>query len=269
MALCLVAVASAGCSLLLSTSDLTEAGPDGGTGPSPTGEAGADGATSGDATTDAPVVSPDGSARFCETLSPAPKFCADFDGTGAVHEGWDTTVISPDDTVGSLARDALGRDRSSLVAKLTAPQSCSYARVAKTFPTSGFGMRVSFAFRPASPWTTDSIISLFNAEGDNADCGILYHFEVGLARVHLQYGNPEANDMFEWDGAPALDAWSTIDTTIDPNGILTIVLNGKKVLTLDLPAGCTPGNEVYIAPGFHCEQEVHEARYDDVIVDYP
>jgi hypothetical protein len=266
MALCFAAVASAGCSLLLSTSDLTEPGPDGGT-PSPTGEAGADGG--GDATTDGPLVSPDGSVRFCQTLSPAPKFCADFDGTGAVDEGWDGTVIAPDDTVGSITRDALGRDRSSALAKLTDPVSCSYARLAKTFPTSGFGMRVSFSFRPSSPWTTDAIISLFNAEGDTADCGILYHFHPGLAQLHLQYGTPEANDMFEWDGAPALDAWSTIDTTIDTNGILTIVLNGKKVLTRALPEGCKPGPEVYVAPGFHCEQDVHEARYDDVVVDYP
>jgi hypothetical protein len=263
-----VTLASAGCSLLLSTSDLSEqAVPDSGT-PPPGAEAGADGADTADARTDAVVVPRDGSARCCETLSPPPKFCADFDGNGAVDEGWDDVTIAPEN-VGALSRDALARDRSSLLVKLTAPQSCSYVRPAKTFPSSGFGLRVSFSFRPSSPWTTDAIFALLGAAGQGADCAMLFHFDEGKASLHLQYGSPPVDETFVWDGAPPLDVWSTIETTIDPAGDLTIALGGKKVLTLPLPDGCKAGPEVYFAPGFHCEQTAHEARYDDVVVDYP
>lgn len=266
MALSCVTLASAGCSLLLSTSDLSEqaGGADGG-GPPIVTEAGIDASAPSDGGTDALVIPPDANARFCETLSPAPKFCADFDGTGPVHEGWGNVLIDPDN-VGVVVRDALGRDRSSLLAKLTAPQACSYARPTKTFPTTGFGLRVSFSFRPSSPWTNDAVFSLMNAE--EGDCGVLFHFDGVTARVHFQYG-ADANDFFDWNAAPKLDAWSKIESAIDLDGNLTIALDGKTVFTQLLPELCKPGTEVYFAPGFHCENAVHEARYDDVIVDYP
>jgi hypothetical protein len=268
-ALCFVAIASAGCSLLLSTSDLSEeARPDAGA--SPAGEAGADAPTTpaGDAGSDALAVdAADASGlRFCESLVPAPKFCADFDGTGPVTESWDTAIIDPA-AAGSLARDPLGRDRASLLAKLVAPQSCSYVRPAKTFPTNGLGLRVAFAFRPSSPWIGDAVFSLMSAEG--GDCGILFHFDGAGARTHFQYGNPEQDVFYDWDGAPKVDVWSRIEAAIDKSGALTVKLGDDVVFSQSLPLACTPGSEIYVAPGFHCEGDAHEARYDDVIVDYP
>ena len=269
-ALCFVAVASAGCSLLLSTSDLGgEPGPDSGAGESSTvTEAGrADAPGTVDGGTDALVRAPDANARFCETLSPAPKFCADFDGTGTVDEGWDNVTIDPAG-VGSVTRDTtLGRDRSSLLTKLTAPQSCSYARPAKTFETSGLGTRVSFSFRPSSPWVGDAIFLLMNAEG--GDCGILFHLNGGAAFVHFQYGQPEKNDFFDWSASPKADVWTKIDAAIDTNGMITIALDGNKVLSMLVPDACAPGTKLYVAPGLHCENDVREIRFDDFVVDYP
>lgn len=115
IALCCAAIGLAGCSLLLSTSELNEPGAapaEAGT-PSPA-EGGADGSSSsGDASSDGAS-----GRRFCETLSPAPKHCSDFDKAGdAVNAGWNDVAIDPP-SVGSVTLDAIGRAGSSALVKI-------------------------------------------------------------------------------------------------------------------------------------------------------
>ncbi len=45
-------------------------------------------------------VSEDASPRFCETLSPAPKFCRDFDNVAAYKTGWSSTYFNPQNPPG-------------------------------------------------------------------------------------------------------------------------------------------------------------------------
>jgi hypothetical protein len=265
-ALSCVALLSGGCSLLLSTSDFSEDATDAGAPVEASSPA--DAPSLLETSTDAPVVPPDGGGpRFCASLSPAPKFCADFDGEGAVDEGWNGLTIDPT-SAGTVTRDPLGRDRSSLLVKLTAPKECSYVRPGKSFVTTGKGMRISFSFRPSSPWDSDAIFAFIKLESPQGGCSILHHLESATsANLHFQYG--VENDLYAWNAVPKLDTWSRVETSFGSDGSISIKVDGVDALTRGLDPACTFGDSVYVALGFHCEDAVHEARFDDVVIDYP
>ena len=130
---------------------------------------------------------------------------------------------------------------------------------------------MSYSFRPSNPFS-DAAFSLISLEGTGSGggCAILYHFNVtNGAYLHMQYGSPQVDQTYDWAVTPKTDAWSKIETTIDANGGLVIKVDGSEAINRNVGDACKPGAEVYFAPGFHCEGDVHEARYDDVIVDYP
>lgn len=111
-------------------------------------------------------------------------------------------------------------------------------------------------------------------EGADGGCGILFHVQrlagstTTYSTLHFQYGAQD--DIYEWSAAPMLDTWSKVEATVAADGSsISVSLDGTVVVTRSIPAGCNLGSTIYFAPGFHCEADVHEARYDDIVVDYP
>jgi hypothetical protein len=271
IALCCASVVLAGCSLLLSTSDLSEPGtPDA----APSSEAGLDAPGSADSSSDGTAIDAPG-VRFCASLSPPPKFCADFDGPGAsVDDGWDDVEVEPPSGT-SVTLDPMGRAGASALMTVDDNLGCAYSRLGKTFFTNGKGARFSFSYRPTGV-TDDSIFAFWDLRGDGADCGIFFRLEttdgqtVSAAATHFQYDNGMRDDIFEWISAPKLGVWSKIEAEIASDGSsIAVILDGDPVSRQTIPAGCTFGSTSYFAPGFHCEDRAHEARFDDVVVDYP
>lgn len=267
IALCCVSLALASCSLFWDTSSFTSDEPtDAGTGTDTSAETSSSSSSGGPSEGGTNDAGQDSATSFCASLNPKPKFCSDFDdGASLVVAGWGVNVDPPD--AGSVTIDPMGRDRSCALAKLDAPQSCSYARPTRTFVTDGKGLRVAYAFRPSSTkWQGDAAFSVVALQGG---CRLLYHFDGANASLHLQFGSPEQDESFGWAVTPKLDAWSKIETTISADANITITVDGVIALSRALSAGCGFGTSVFVAPGLHCESDPHEARYDDVVVDYP
>jgi hypothetical protein len=263
VALCCAGLALAGCSLLLSTSDLNEqSSPDGG-GPTPTTDAGADAPANTDAAGDAPVGTPDGGGPFCKSLSPAPKYCADFD-DGNVLAFFDGAHRDPMSTTNIVADNGAAR-----IAMANAT-GCTYARLEKTLPASAAGMKVRFRVRPTAPFTEDEIFAnLFIGEGD-VGCALLLHVDPNGGSLQVQYGNPQMDDGYDWAVAPKVGEWSDVSIDLAASTIptVTIRVNGQPAMAKTL-SQCSFGAETWLALGLHCASGTAELRYDDVVVDYP
>jgi hypothetical protein len=259
MALCCALLVCGGCSLFLSTSDLSEPEPaDGGAtdGPPPVvDEAGRD---------STPPVEAGG--PFCKSLSPTPKHCVDFD-DGNLLAFFDEVHREPSTTTTTVVAEEGG-----VRAAIANADGCSYARLTKTLPTPGPGMRIRFKLMPVAPWPRDQIFFFLNLEDGAGDCGLLLHLgEQGTGGdLHIQWGDPEQNDTVGWVELPKVGEWSEIGLELgDANPpTATVTVNGKKAMSQSFPQ-CTFGTGVYVAMGFHCASGTAAVRYDDLVIDYP
>jgi hypothetical protein len=259
MALCFALLVCGGCSLFLSTSDLSDAnGTDAGAtdGPPPVvDEAGRDSAPAGDA-----------GGRFCQSLSPAPKHCADFD-DGNLLSFFDDVQREPTPTTASVAPDEGG-----VRAAIANADGCSYARLTKTVPSSGAGMRIRFNVMPVAPWPKDQIFFFLKLEDGAGECGFLLHLdgEGAGGQLHVQWGDPEQDDGVDWTELPKVGAWSEmgIELAAANPPTVTVSVDGKKAMSQAFPQ-CTFGTGVYVAMGLHCASGTAAVRYDDVVIDYP
>lgn len=262
---CALLLCGGGCSLFLSTSDLTgEEAPDGG--PATDGSFDAPATVDDGGRTDTGPAS-EGGGAFCATLSPAPKHCADFD-DGNLLGFFDEVLRDP-----SNGTTTVVAENGGVRAAIDAAGSCSYARLTKTLPTSGQGMRVRFKVKPNAPWPKDQIFFFLNLEDGLNDCGFLVHLGEagGAADLHVQWGNPEQNGGAGFLEAPKVGEWSEIG--IDFANVTTptadVTVNGKPVVTSETFPQCAFGSSVYVAMGFHCSSGTAEVQYDDLVIDYP
>lgn len=262
-ALCCALLLCGGCSLFLSTSDLANDTPDGG-GPI---DAAVDGppVVVGDGGIDT-GTSAEAGGPFCQSLSPAPKLCADFDDNNLLSI-FDDVLREPSTTTTVVAEEGGVR------AAIDGATGCAYARLAKTIQTNGAGMRIRFKMKPSAPWVNDEIHFILNLEQGAKDCGFFLHLGdgAGSAQLHVQWGSPEQNDGVGWAVLPKVGEWNEIAIelgTTDPPTV-AIAVNGKPSLPATPFSQCSFGSRVYVGMGFHCSSGTAEARYDDLVIDYP
>lgn len=229
-------------------------------------------ASDGDASVDA---SPDGSTRFCSTITPTPKFCADFDDPGMkVEDGWSRVFMSPQN-VGAVELTDVARDGKAMSVKMNGAPACSYTRIEKEFPTTGKDMHVSFSMRPTTPWTTDAIYAVVRfLEASTIKCQIFLHLGQNQnvpasGDIHFQYPPGPIDDVFNTNAYPKGDVWSKIDLTIRAAGSVLLTVDGQIATDRLFPNGCSFGDAAMVGFGYHCENASPEIRFDDVVVDYP
>lgn len=246
---------------MLSTSDLADEAPL---------DASVDAPSSAEGGADvSPESSGGGDARvpFCQSLSPAPKHCVDFD-DGNLLGFFDQVVRDPPNATTTLVAD----DGAARVA-IDGADGCAYARLTRTVPAPGRGMRVRFKVKPSASWAKDKIYFFMNLEGGQGDCGLLLHLgDFGSsAQLHVQWGNPEQNDFNPWTEIPKVGEWSEIGIELaatDPPTVAATV-NGMKAMSSKALSQCSFGSGVYVGMGFHCAAGTAEVRYDDLVIDYP
>lgn len=269
----LLAVAAPACSLLFAT-DLDgargAADPD-----AEAAEAAADAPTDGERDDVAPRDGGDGGdadagSRGCASYDPAPDFCEDFD-DGPLARGW--TKLQ--EQSGTLAFDPLAYSppRSGR-ANLNDAPSCSYTRFERSI--SGVGSKrveVRAQLRPTGPWSRT--FTLFTVH--IRSCAVLFYVHpngagaIDSSSINIQSGDPLTNDERDVKGGPRLNEWTDLWFEAVPNATsgssLTISFHHEdgsvEETTVNAPQ-CRVGGDLFVAPGFHCEDGTGEVRYDDV-----
>lgn len=268
-----IAPALAACSLIYKSdlddarrpsSSSPDAGPDVGTVPIGVVDAGPD------------VVTP--IATGCAAF-PTAKFCDDFDTELNVNDGWDRLGLTDEHAKGGFDALAFSVPRSFHAALAGATNDCSYARLEKGFSigTNAKRATVSARVRPQAPWTGDAAIFNVSLTG----CGIILGLGVDLpsytSGINAQFvAGTLQNDYRDVDGFPTPDEWTdvTFDAQAQPDGHvkLDVVFDhasgARDDKQVDLPQCRLDGGTVFVGLGFHCSQDTHDARYDDVRVSW-
>jgi hypothetical protein len=248
------ALASA-CSLLTPIPDLTGGSPD----------------------TGAPDASPDvdGAAPpFCKSLTPAPRFCDDFDDEQSLQPRWDDLMVGTGRTV-QLDPSVFRSPPRSLLATLTQPVSgCSYASAVKAFKGAFKTTHLAYSAYVADPSEfSTSIISQQGFDGANGVCQILLQIGPQSSQIleQLVTGTNTSHNhavAFGWTARK----WTRFEITYDlAASKIVVTIDGAPALSeATTIASCpyAPG-DVSFHVGFHCEDQnaLHKVHIDDVTFD--
>ena len=207
---------------------------------------------------------------------PTARFCDDFDTELNVGDKWDKLGVT--DNKGKAIFDTFAYSPTrSLRASLADAAGCSYARLEKTFTSAGTKrVTVSMRMRPQAPWVGDAAILDVNLAG----CGIILglgadspSYTSNIDAQHVVDGGLK-DDVRDVDGFPAPDEWT--DVTLDAKALdgrvqLDVIYDhpsgARDDKQLDLPQ-CRLNGYVFVGAGFHCSQDTHDVRYDDVRVSW-
>lgn len=217
---------------------------------------------------DARAEAGDAGTSFCQTLSPKPAFCADFD-DGEVDTGWDTSFVQG----GNLGvTDEAKSGPFALEAKTPALVAAQVARVSvrTTKITSAPKVTLSFAlFLPKTTFTSGAIgiaaldvslnhfFTLYLRDPDETNPGpaLIENTINGTVR-HVLSGLPPAN------------AWTDVTITIDEGTRkvsvafgATTVLDGAQIQGTIEEATIRLGAAYIDGPS-----EAFTARYDNVVL---
>jgi len=226
-----------------------------------------------DAGTDAAAVT--GCAAY-----PTAKFCDDFDTQLNVADGWDKLTLSSEQTKGGFDTLAFSPSRS-FKASLSGAGECSYGRLEKTFASAGTSrVTVSFRTRLQAPWVKDAVPFFLRLTGCGIAMGVEINATSNTSIINAQYSdgsNVLQNDVRNVDGSPVPDEWT--DVTFDANAQadghvkLDVIYDhpsgARDDKQVDLPQCRLDGKNVVIGLGYHCSQDTHDVRYDDVRVSWP
>jgi hypothetical protein len=229
-----------------------------------------------DAGSDAPDAAPDAGPGFCASLSPAPKFCDDFD-DGDLADDWTVSTARAGfsrlllDTAEVKSAPASLRAESNAIASVG---DSANASLRKTVLVASSHIRLAWSAKlPVTSITTGAV----------AICGV----DVALNRFYTLWlrdedaASPSASLVEEIDGAvtarhvlgqpPPAGAWTRIAVDLDlANGRASVSFDGAKALD---SVAITPGagSEVTVRLGnvyVKGPQPKFVGNYDDVVLDW-
>jgi hypothetical protein len=249
----------------------------------PPGDAGgADEAIDGGAVDDATTV--DSGPRFCETLNPPFKFCADYD-QGGFEDGWDNATKNPDDGVfggGALAAETTDVRSSPTAVSCKVPALIdgtvkAGAELQKTLPERTtflalvMKVLVKTEYFPATNGGLDSIAWLnYYPDGSilfvrNAKGVELWVSEGATAPTTKTYAIVHPVPVGEWHEIQLLVRDEPLDG--GPNGTVDVLIDDAPVLTLPAPLPASfqpPGTPPAVYVGAFAKGPMGES---EVIVD--
>jgi hypothetical protein len=261
-----VAAAAGACTLTTSLSDLADGRIDGADGAEPSPPAGnGDGGTSEASST----TSPGTATGFCDSRTPAPLFCADFDGGRPYDVGWGTTWLTAG---GVLAGDeATGVLRAATPAN-SAGTGC-YAFLSYPIPKSGGHIHVELRLRPTTAIASGQYGSfVLQQNTPSIYRAIRLYIGPGSATMQVEASNPqfqyERHDLAS--GLP-VGQWQTyaVDVRFGSKTTLDVAVDSVSQLSLsDVPYGFQP-QPYELQVGITNVQTPSAAsiEYDDVVVD--
>jgi hypothetical protein len=247
-------------------------GPGGGPGPEGgLGEAGPDGG---------PVASSVG----CASLSPAPKFCDDFDDSGTVGARWD--AVEQQGTTAVVSFDSIDpySAPNAMKAVLATAPTCTYSRLDKTFTGVGPNRQeVRFKVRPVEPWGNSKDRAILAIQLDGARSG---HCQLvtsltadGTGHVNEAYVNAQTLQPTETDDVRPLNGFAKASEWTE-HYVIAVPGDGGVQVTTGFSGGTAAGEQAYVFPecqlgstlgvqvGFHCTSGDASVLYDDVRVDW-
>lgn len=217
---------------------------------------------------------PDGGSPPCAAIQPKPAFCDDFD-DGDLKDDWEVANVSVGSSV-SLDTTGYASPPASFAArtKAIAAQDAAFAHLRTTVTGTPTRVRLSFtAFFPTTTLTkgmlaiatvdvsTSHFFTLFLRDNDpDAPGPTLEESLPGTTTRHVLGSPPPAN------------AWTRIVVDIDlAAGKASVSWDGTKALD-GATIGTAPAQDPTIRIGAlydYGPQDAFEARFDDVLVEYP
>gem|GEM_PF-1926549 len=237
-------------------------------------DAATDGGTdAADARPDAPS---EAGATFCETLTPAPRFCDDFD-DGDVDDDWAVRNVLGGSTL-ELDPASYASSPTSMHVTTKALDAAQSGPAHLRTTVTGAVSRVKLAFGvriETNPAVTKGALALATLDVSAS------HFFTLYLRDAPQDGSEPAAILEEIDGAtvrrhaltklPAMGVWTRVTIDVDLGaGVASVLLGTEKALDAAV-VSAIPGTEATIRVGavyLFGPADAFEAGFDDVVVDF-
>jgi len=227
-----------------------------------------------DAKTDAKI---DAGPSFCSTLSPAPKFCDDFD-DGDAANAWNTqtvlggSVLDVDNVTYASAPYSLGIATPPLLNMQSAA-----ALLRKTLFGTAKHSTLSFStYFMTSPVVTKGSLAIATLDV-SLDHFFTLHLRdspqdgVSLPAAVLEEIEGSTITRFPLSSVPPMSAWTRVVIDIDLNAAkANVTIGGTKVVD-NVTIGTTGGTEATVRLGaiyLFGPADPVEARFDDVVIDF-
>lgn len=243
-------------------------------------EGGGDDAGSGDG--GVPVndgAAPDasvGDGAFCQSRSPAPMFCRDFDDGGL--GGWDDIQEDPG---GAIAHDPVASSPPGSAVITLAPSSpeCTYVRLTKRFLAPLSKWTLEFDLRlgdtSAQPRYPGHYLATVWTDISGDACGLLFSPSPSspnlLEQIYYADGGAQnINHLLQ--GNPTPGEWHRITLRAELSAPrFTVAIDGQPLAKeVPLSGSCKGSGPVSVRLGYHCAKSIGdplEVRIDNVTFD--
>jgi hypothetical protein len=226
-----------------------------------------------DASSDA-LVSDEVATGFCESLSPQPKLCADFDEGEPVGTGWTLFDTSPGQTVSvdtSTSVSPPGSFLSMIEGNDGAPES---ARLAESLPVLSNHVHAAFDLLYMGGDGPFEIFAVHELTSDGTTYGLFYKLQGGQLLVYIvslledgglaQYVYPL--------GAPP-STWISVDIEMDiaESADVVVTQNGAVVVNaIGIDSSTQSRAQLFVEVGLYSPNAADaQANLDNVVVDWP
>jgi hypothetical protein len=232
-----------------------------------------DGSTTPDSMSDV-IISDEVSTGFCESISPPPKLCADFDEGEPVGTGWtlfDTTqgqTVSVDTTTsvsppGSFLSLIEGNDGT--------PES---ARVAESLPVLSNHVHAAFDLLYMGGEGPFEIFAVHELTTDGNTYGLFYKVQGGQLLVYivarLEDGGLVQN-VYPLGAPPS--TWVSVDIEMDiaDSADVVVTQDGAVVVNaIGIDTSTDDRSQLFVEVGFYSPNAASaQANIDNVVVDWP
>ena len=209
---------------------------------------------------------------FCASLTKPVKLCSDFDEGAPLDTGWGATdgyggqVVRVDTTAFSPP--------GSFFAAINPSGAPSSARLLQTVPTSSTHVRIELEMLAAPGDGTIELAVIHEVVSDGTTYGLFYQSVNHVLQVRLKTLKSD-NTVFDktWPiGAPPA-GWTRVAIDMDVGAAGSFVVqHGGAIVASDtnLPTSTPSRTAMFVEVGVYSfAPTTAEARFDDVIVDWP
>jgi hypothetical protein len=245
-------------------------------GASPADAAAPDAADAADAAPDVVIPpKPDGGAPPCASLQPAPAFCDDFD-DGDLKDDWQVLNVSVGSSA-ALDTSAHASAPASFAARTKAivAQEAAFAHLRTTLTGAPARVRMSFtAFFPVTTLSKGSLaIATIDVSQNHFFTLFLRDTDPDAPGPTLEESVPGTTTRHVLGSPPPANTWTRIVVDVDlATGKASVSWDATKALDGATIATTPVAQDPTIRVGalyVYGPQDPFEARFDDVLVEYP
>lgn len=224
--------------------------------------------------------------RFCETLQPAPRFCADFEGEGPLTRGFSNEANVPDlGLAGGGAFAEASEPRSgrraagAVIPALVERRAVAAAELFLDLPGPLREVTVQAAMRPVTEYFPQGegtlVIAWVNASPVGAVAVVR---QAGGTRLRISVGDPPVNTDYPFDVPLPVGVWHSLEIGVmnhpfggNTEGRAFVVVDGIPAANGRLPSAFTAARDAVVSLGAFGYGPLGAARVelDEVRIDWP